>query len=100
MKNLIVGLIVGLVLGGIIGYLVGTNLHRNNFMRNPNLHIDEVTIDQISSFFENTSDINEIRSYCDENRMYCMYYCRDMNQDHEICEELTNTMSSWGRLPQ
>lgn len=83
-----IGLVIGIVLGGIGGYLVANNIHRIAFPGRGNFQIDENTKNQITSFFQGTSDINEIRSYCDQNRMNCFYYCREINPEHEICSEI------------
>jgi hypothetical protein len=84
---LIIGLAIGLILGGAAGYIIKGNIPRNNFGRN-NFQIDENTKSDIISFFDNTSDMNEITEYCDENRFYCMYYCREINPEHEICSTI------------
>lgn len=88
MKNLIIGLVIGLILGGIIGCLIGVNLTRNSFSRRDNFQLDEKTKNEISSFFESTTDISIIESYCNQNRFNCMYYCRSVNPNHEICSQM------------
>lgn len=87
-KGIIIGLAAGLILGGIIGYILHNNINRNFILRGGNFQIDEQTKQQITSFFEGTSDMNEINSYCDQNRMYCLYYCREINPNHEICSQI------------
>lgn len=87
---LIIGLIMGLVIGGAAGYFISNNLHRFNFLGRGSLQIDDKTKNEITSFFESTSDINTINSYCAQNRMNCLYYCRNINPNHEICQNLMN----------
>ncbi len=86
---LIIGLLVGLIVGGAAGYRVANNIRKAGFGIG-NFQIDEETKASILSFFNNASDINEIRSYCGENRNYCFYYCSSINQNHDICSELMN----------
>lgn len=50
--------------------------------------IDEETKNQIISFFESTNNLDEIKSYCETNYMYCNYYCREINQEHEVCKQV------------
>lgn len=85
---LISGLVIGLLVGGAAGYLVANNIHRG--IGRGNFQINEETKASITSFFESTSDINEIRNYCGQNRNYCFYYCSSINQNHDICKELMN----------
>jgi gas vesicle protein len=87
-NRLVVGLLIGLVLGGIAGYIITNNFNKNNFQKGPNLQIDDNTKNKIASFFDSTSDINQINAYCEQNKAYCLYYCRNINQNHEICKEL------------
>ena len=95
---LVVGLVIGLIIGGVGGYIITNNFHRAGFQGRGNFQINEETKNKISSFFENKSDMNEIKSYCDQNRMYCVYYCTNINQNHEICTELGNyTRMTGGR---
>jgi len=98
MKGAIIGLIAGLILGGIIGYISHNILSRNFIGRgNFNFQIDEQTKNEITSFFESASDINEINSYCGQNRVNCAYYCRDINPNHEICKQILNFTRPIGR---
>lgn len=84
---LITGIIIGLILGGIGGFIISNNLYKRDF-RGGNLQISEETKNSIISFFESTSDTNEINSYCEQNRNYCFYYCREINPEHEICSQI------------
>jgi len=85
---LIIGLAIGFILGLAAGYIIKSNIPRNNFAGGGNFQIDDKTKNEITSFFESTSDINEIISYCGQNRMYCFYYCREINPNHEICSQI------------
>jgi len=61
------------------------NFNRGNFQQ---MQLTDEQIQSVTSFFENTSDTNEITDYCNSNRMECFYYCRTINPDHEICSQL------------
>jgi uncharacterized membrane-anchored protein YhcB (DUF1043 family) len=89
-KGIIIGLIIGLALGAIAGYFLHNYMNRNFMQRRGDFQIDENTKNEITSFFESASDINEINSYCEQNRIYCAYYCREINPDHEICSRFQN----------
>lgn len=96
MKNsntlLIVAVIILLISNLFFGYMFffhksGPGFNRGNF---PQMQLTDEQIQSVTSFFESTTDINEITDYCDnqENRMLCFYYCRTINPDHEICSQL------------
>jgi hypothetical protein len=90
---LILGLVIGLVIGISASYFYLNNIHPNNFPRGGNFQIDEKTKNEITYFFNNTNDINQIEDYCNQNRSYCFYYCRDINPNHEICNEIQTPMN-------
>lgn len=89
-KGIIIGLVIGLALGAIAGYFLHSNLNSNFIQGRGNFQIDENTKNEITSFFDSNPDSNEINSYCEQNRMYCAYYCRNINPDHEICSQFQN----------
>jgi hypothetical protein len=98
-KGIIIGLTAGLILGGVAGYLLHNNINRSFMQRGGNFQINEETKNSIISFFESTSDMNEINSYCEQNRINCLYYCMNINPNHEICKMLTNYTSRQGGQP-
>jgi len=94
MKNTNTLLIVVVILLAIsnlfFGYMFffhksGPNFNRGDF---PQMQLTDEQIQSVTSFFEKTSDTNEITDYCNNNRMECFYYCRTINPDHEICSQL------------
>jgi Na+/glutamate symporter len=96
--GLIIGLVLGLVIGGVVGYFLHNNMNRNFTQGRGNFQIDENTKNEITSFFETNTDMNTISSYCEQNRVNCLYYCRSINPNHEICKELGNyTLGPGGR---
>ena len=53
--------------------------------------VQELTEEQISElqeFFYSNPSNSEIGIYCQENRMYCRYYCSQINPNHEYCENM------------
>jgi len=95
--GLIIGLLAGLVLGGAAGYFIANNFHRNNFQGRPNLQIDDNTKNQIASFFGSMPSTDEIQSYCQQNRTYCVYYCSTVSPSDEICKSIMNFSRTGGR---
>jgi hypothetical protein len=84
--SLIIGLIIGLVVGGIASYFIFNNQpRRGNFN---NFQLTESQVNEIITFFNSNPNSTEIQSYCQQNKNYCFYYCRDMNQSNEICKNM------------
>lgn len=56
----------------------------------PQMQLSDEQIQSVTSFFESTTDIDEITNYCNnqENRMLCFYYCREINSAHAYCSQL------------
>jgi hypothetical protein len=96
-KGIIIGLIIGLIIGGISGYFVHNSINRGFIQGRGNSQIDENTKNEITSFFDSTSNTSEINSYCEQNIMNCMYYCRSINPNNEICKEIMNSSRMGGR---
>ena len=95
MNKLIIGLIIGLLVGGAIGYFLygminprGPGSMKESNFQNNNFEIGEEIEQEIISFFESNPLSSEIESYCGENTMYCIYYCREINSEYEICDNI------------
>lgn len=95
MKNTNTLLIVVVILLAIsnlfFGYMFFFHKNTPNFIggvQQMQIQLTDEQIQSVTSFFENTSDTNEITDYCNNNRMECFYYCRTINPDHEICSQL------------
>lgn len=86
----IVGIIIGLVIGGVAGYFYAYKSPRGNFGNFNNMQISEESKSEVTSFFESNPDQATINSYCQENPNNCIYYCREMNQDNELCTQFLN----------
>ena len=52
------------------------------------MQLTDEQIENVKIFFQNTANLDEIKTYCDNNRMECFYYCREINSNHEICSQL------------
>ena len=54
--------------------------------------LTQVQIDEITSYFQSTTDINAISTYCNDtqNRMSCFYYCRNIEPTNAYCTQLGN----------
>lgn len=59
----------------------------------------EQTKNEITSFFESSPSSSEIEDYCNENSMYCFYYCREINSDNDFCNQLMNNTQPRGGMP-
>lgn len=61
----------------------------NDFDRKENFSTINKTIQkEITSFFESSPSSFEIEEYCNENPMYCKYYCTEINFNNDICSQL------------
>ena len=104
MKNntLLVGIVILLLISNLFfGYMYffGNNNRSGsgmtgNFVRGnfPQMQLTTNQIQNVTSFFESTTDINKITDYCENNRMECFYYCREINSAHEYCSQLMQEM--------
>jgi len=98
-NKILIGLLIGLVVGGVASYLIFNN-HRGFSGRNFQSNLSEAQINDLTSFFNSNYTSGEIKSYCEQNRMNCMYYCRNINQDNEICKNMTMGPPSGNQFPQ
>ena len=103
-KGILIGIIIGLIIGVVGGYFIYTDLIHGGTSRNfpggrGNFQISDASKAEVTSFFENTTDINSINSYCQQNRMNCAYYCRTINPSNEACSSIMN-FTRMGGIPQ
>jgi len=94
MKNtntlLIIVVIFLLISNLFFGYMFffhksGPKFNRGDFSQ---MQLTDEQINNVKTFFESNTDINEITNYCEDNRMECFYYCREINSSHEYCSQL------------
>ena len=97
---LIVGIIIGLVIGGSATYLILNNFRNHSFAKGGNFNLDENTKNQITSFFESSPSQTQLDDYCNQNRMYCIYYCRQVNPSSELCAGILNSTNFQRPSPQ
>lgn len=69
---------------------------RGQFRNMANFSFDEETKNSIAEFFSSSPNIEEVRDYCRQNRMNCVYYCREVNPEHEVCNELARAGGGFG----
>ena len=94
----ILGIIIGLVVGGVMGSLYGSKFHRGNFGNLNNIQISEESQSEVTIFFESNPDQATLDAYCQNNMNSCMYYCRELNRNNELCSQILNM--SKGGMPQ
>ena len=99
-KKLLIGLFAVLIFSNIIfAYLLffnNSNPEKGNFGGvegnfnggMPNMELTDEEISDVTSFFQSTTDSEEIESYCQSNSMYCMYYCMNVDSTSEACNQL------------
>ncbi len=91
-KNTILIAMIILIILALVGYFYfhskqnGRTMMRRNFQ----VQLNESQISYLTSFFNSNPGLQEINNYCSENRGYCFYYCRNINQNAEICKDLMN----------
>ncbi len=89
MNKLIIGIIIGLIIGGTIGYFSHNLISKSTpKMNGKEFEIDNQTKSEIMSFFNSSPSDSEVESYCQENRKNCVYYCTEINEEHEICSQI------------
>jgi hypothetical protein len=91
MGKIIAFSLIFLIIGGVAGYFIGLKQSPNNFnnQRGNFQQLDEATISQITSFFENAPTSEEVNSYCQQNQRYCIEYCRNINPNNEFCSNIS-----------
>jgi hypothetical protein len=95
-NTLLIGAVIVLLIGDLFfGYMFFFHNNRpgSGFRgtgNSPQMQLSDGQKQSVTSFFESTTNIDEITSYCDnqENRMLCFYYCSQVNPDHEYCSQL------------
>jgi len=99
MKNntLLIGIVILLLMSNLFfGYMFFFHNNSKQGFRGdfPQMQLTDEQIQIVTAFFESTTNINDITTYCDnqENRMLCFYYCRQINSNHEYCSQLTQRM--------
>ena len=92
MKIIIVVAALLIVIGTATGfaYYRGYSHNKDKRFQRGNFPINESQINELTSFFNNTTNLDEIKNYCNTNRVNCFYYCRNINPNHEICKDLFN----------
>jgi hypothetical protein len=87
MKWMIIGVSVIIVIALIAGYFYINNRHNRFGQR---VQLNQQQIDEVTSFFSNTTDANQINDYCTNNRPSCVYYCRTIDSSNPYCNQIMN----------
>jgi hypothetical protein len=88
--GIIIGIVIGLIVGGVASYFIFNNRSsRGNFGNFRNFQLNETQINEVSSFFSSNPSSADINSYCEQNRMNCLYYCRSINANDAACKNIT-----------
>ncbi len=88
--TILIILVIALLASNIFfGYMFFFHKESPNFRGNfPQMELTGEQIQSVTSFFESTTNSEEITNYCNNNQMECFYYCRNINSDHEFCSQL------------
>lgn len=93
-KKLIIAIVVlSIIVIGLLAYVFLGNQVRGDF-RQPSFQnmsgfslTDEIKASTVE-FFDSPPSLEDAKTYCDENRINCFYYCTEVNQEHEVCSDL------------
>jgi hypothetical protein len=108
-KKIKIGIIIFLIIF-IMGIIIGYLYYKNHFNKRPdfekgqgfdlqqngskkdippqNFQLDESQISELKSFFNSTTNLDDIKNYCLTNPFNCMYYCKEINSSNEICSQI------------
>ena len=95
-KNVLLILLVVLLLMSnfFFGYMLLKPKYAPDFRRDFNrgdfqqMQLTDEQIQSVTSFFDSTTDTTKINNYCEQNRMECFYYCRNINTNNQYCSQL------------
>lgn len=95
-SNIILAIIItALVISNLFfGYMLLKPKSRPDFRGFQEMQLTDEQITNVTTFFQNAQDLEEIKNYCTNNRMECFYYCRNINQNHEVCSQLMQRRSN------
>jgi hypothetical protein len=88
--GIIIGIVAGLLIGCAGGYFYAHKQVRSDFGKFNNFQLNDEQKTEANSFFESHTNQTELDSYCKQNPSGCIYYCKDVNPDNEICSQLLN----------
>ncbi|VVB83781.1 Uncharacterised protein [uncultured archaeon] len=89
-NNLVLIILVGALLISNIFFGYMLFFHKNNPNPNgfQNMQLTDAQKQSVTSFFESTTDTAKITDYCNQNKMECFYYCREVNSGNTYCSQL------------
>jgi hypothetical protein len=81
----VVGIVIVAVIALALFLIPGLGIRRFFFaFPRGNFTLDENQINEVSGVFENGTS-EDVTEYCNEHRIECGYYCRNLNPEHEYC---------------
>ena len=71
-------------------YLYFHEMNHYSYPRQNNFSLNNETLNQTEEFFNNSTDLQTIQSYCQQKQtiMYCEYYCTKVNPEDNFCSQL------------
>ncbi len=91
-------IILAITVMGLAGYIFLGHHERGDFkyedFRRPpfrsmqNFSLNDEMKNAVITFFDSSPTIEGVKAYCEQNKMNCFYYCREVNPQYENCNEL------------
>jgi len=112
----VIAIVILIIIGVVVGYLYFSGFFNKSdrFLEGPgqfgrsdesmvnnpdrNLQLNDSQIEEINSFFYSNPTQEQTDSYCQQNRMNCFYYCKNINSNAEYCKQL-NSQGPRAQLP-
>jgi len=93
-------LVIVLALGNLFfGYMFFFHKNTPNRQGFTNMQLTDAQKQEVTSFFDSTTDTTQITTYCSQNRMECFYYCRTINPSNSYCSQLMQNRTNF-QTPQ
>ena len=89
---IVIVIIVLVVVAAVVGYLYYSGFfnHRQGRFPGGNFQLSQSQIDDVTSFFNSNPSQTSMMTYCQQNRMNCLYYCRNINTANTNCAQMMN----------
>jgi hypothetical protein len=83
-------IIIGTALSAVIVAAAVIHLTQGRFFGR-RFPLEGDIIREVTSVFENAESLEDVESFCIQNRRSCGYYCNRINPAHAMCEQLNLT---------
>jgi hypothetical protein len=95
-NTILIILVVILSLGNLFfGYMFFFHKNVPNRQGFANMQITDAQKQEVTSFFDSTTDTTQIANYCNQNRIECFYYCRTINPTNSYCSQLMQNRTNF-----